>query len=63
MRSLVPVQQESLLEHALLHPLAAASRDDTGATVPLRGGFEELIAGIQLRHQPIVLYRATLSIL
>jgi hypothetical protein len=62
MRSLVPVQ-ESLLKHALLRPLAAAPRNDTGATVPLRGGFEELIAGIQLGHQPIVLYRATLSTL
>jgi hypothetical protein len=55
--------RESLLEHALLRPLAAASRYDTGATVPFRGGFEELIAGFQLGHQPIVLYRAALSTL
>jgi hypothetical protein len=40
--------------------LAAAPSNDTGAPVPLRGSFVELIAGIQLSHQPIVFRRATL---
>jgi hypothetical protein len=53
--------RDSVLEHALLRPLAAASCNDTGATVPLRAVFEELIAGIQLSHQSVVLYRATFS--
>jgi hypothetical protein len=53
--------KRSRLEHALLRPLTAAPRNDTGAPVPLRGIFVELIAAIQLSHQPIVLYRATPS--
>jgi hypothetical protein len=40
--------------------LAAAPSNDTGAPVPLRGRFVELIAGIQLCHQPVVFRRATL---
>jgi hypothetical protein len=40
--------------------LAAAPSNDTGAPVPLRGRFVELIAGIQLSHQPVVFRRATL---
>jgi hypothetical protein len=51
---------KSRLEHALLRPLAAAPRYDTGAPMPLRGSFVELIAGIQLSHQSIVFRRATL---
>jgi hypothetical protein len=31
--------------------------------MPLRGIFVKLIAGVQLGHQPIVLYRATPSVL
>jgi hypothetical protein len=51
----------SRLEHALLRPSTAAPRNNTGATMPFRGILVELIAGTQLGHQPIVLYRATPS--
>jgi hypothetical protein len=53
----------SLLEHAPLCPLAASPRNDTGAAVPLRGVFVELVAGVHLGHQSIVFYRATPSVL
>jgi hypothetical protein len=43
--------------------LSAAPRNDTGAPVPLRRSFVELIAGIQLSQQSIVFRRATLSAL
>jgi hypothetical protein len=55
--------RKSRLEHALLRPLTAAPRNDTGAATPLRGILVELIAGVQLSHQSIVFRRAAFSAL
>jgi hypothetical protein len=43
--------------------LAASPSDDAGAAVPLRWILVELIAGIQLGHQPVVFYRTAPSAL